>query len=111
MSDGNGKYYELEQADAKQWMDAMKPGEYVLLDVRMKEEYQAGHIEGALLIPDFELENEMEEKLPDKTMPIFVYCRSGYRSKKAAKVLADAGYKKVYEFGGIMDWKYGTVSD
>lgn len=111
MSDGNGKYYELDQADAKQWMDAMKPGEYVLLDVRMKEEYQAGHIEGALLIPDFELENEMEEKLPDKTMPIFVYCRSGYRSKKAAKVLADAGYKKVYEFGGIMDWKYGTVSD
>ena len=95
MSDGNGKYYELDQADAKQWMDAMKPGEYVLLDVRMKEEYQAGHIEGALLIPDFELENEMEEKLPDKTMPIFVYCRSGYRSKKAAKVLADAGYKKV----------------
>lgn len=111
MSDGNGKYYELDQADAKQWMDAMKPGEYVLLDVRMKEEYQAGHIEGALLIPDFELENEMEQKLPDKTMPIFVYCRSGYRSKKAAKVLADAGYKKVYEFGGIMDWKYGTVSD
>ena len=111
MSDGNGKYYELDQADSKQWMDAMKPGEYVLLDVRMKEEYQAGHIEGALLIPDFELENEMEQKLPDKTMPIFVYCRSGYRSKKAAKVLADAGYKKVYEFGGIMDWKYGTVSD
>lgn len=111
MSDVKGKYYELDQADAKQWMDAMKPGEYVLLDVRMKEEYQAGHIEGALLIPDFELQNEMEQKLPDKTMPIFVYCRSGYRSKKAAKLLADAGYKKVYEFGGIMDWKYGTVSD
>ena len=111
MSDVGSKYYEIDQADAKQWMDAMKPGEYVLLDVRMKEEYQAGHIEGALLIPDFELQNEMEEKLPDKTMPIFVYCRSGYRSKKAAKVLADAGYKKVYEFGGIMDWKYGTVSD
>lgn len=108
MSDVKGKYYELDQADAKQWMDAMKPGEYVLLDVRMKEEYQAGHIEGALLIPDFELQNEMEQKLPDKTMPIFVYCRSGYRSKKAAKLLADAGYKKVYEFGGIMDWKYGT---
>lgn len=49
----------------------------------------------------------MQEMLPDKTKPIFIYCRSGYRSKKAAQVLVNAGYKRIYEFGGILDWKYG----
>lgn len=111
MSDSYHKYYEMTPEDAKQWMDAMKPGEYVLLDVRMQEEYDACHIEGAMLIADYEIKDKMESMLPDKTKPIFIYCRSGVRSKKAAQVLADAGYHKVYEFGGILDWKYETITN
>jgi len=109
MSEIKQKYYVMEQDDAKQWMDAMKPDEFILLDVRMKEEFDTGHIKGAISIPDYAILKEMKEKLPDKNKPIFIYCRSGVRSKRAAQALASAGYKKVYEFGGIIDWKYGTV--
>lgn len=104
MSDSYHKFHEMTPEDAKQWMNAMKPDEYVLLDVRMQEEFDAGHIEGAVLIPDYEIKDKMESMLPEKTIPIFVSCRSGVRSKKAAKVLADAGYQRVYEFSGILDW-------
>ena len=84
---------------------------YVILDVRTEEEFNEAHIEGAVLIPDYEIGTKAESILNDKEQLILVYCRSGRRSKNAAKELATLGYKNVKEFGGIIDWPYKTVSE
>lgn len=85
--------------------------DFILLDVRTEEEYKEKHIEGALLIPDYEIASRAETQLPDKDAIILVYCRSGHRSENAASVLADLGYVNVYDFGGIQSWPYETVSE
>ena len=100
-------YEQITQIKAKEIMDSGE--EYILLDVRTKEEFDDGHIEGAILIPDFEIEVRAETELPDKDALILVYCRSGRRSKNAASILAALGYTNVKEFGGINDWAYGVV--
>lgn len=81
---------------------------YVILDTRTQEEYEQGHIPGAVLIPYDEILEKAEKVLPDKDQLILVYCRSGRRSKLAAQDLADLGYTDVKEFGGIIDWPYET---
>jgi rhodanese-related sulfurtransferase len=78
--------------------------EFILVDVRTQEEYDEGHIEGALLLPLDQLETLSEEQLTDKDATILVYCRSGSRSAQASKILVDLGYQNVYDFGGIIDW-------
>ena len=106
-----GSYETIPQDRAKSEMDAMtaagKP--FILLDVRRQDEYAAGHIAGALLLPNEEIGTTRPPELPDLNVPIYVYCRSGRRSLEAAKKLAALGYT-VYDFGGIIDWSYGTVS-
>lgn len=99
-------YQQITAEDAKKLMDSNE--KYILLDVREKDEFDAGHIPGALLIPYTEIENKAQEMLPDKNKLILVYCRSGRRSKIAAESLANLGYTNVKEFGGIIDWKYDT---
>ena len=84
---------------------------YTLLDVRTIEEYRESRIEGAVLIPDFELQARAEKELPDKNTVILLYCRSGRRSENVARLLLRLGYTNVYDFGGIIDWPYETVSD
>ena len=84
---------------------------YILLDVRTVEEYAERRIAGAVLIPDNEISSRAEAELPDKSMLILVYCRSGARSERAANALIGMGYKNVYDIGGIIDWPYQTVSD
>ena len=79
---------------------------YIILDVRTKEEFDQGHIPGAILIPNTEIEARAEEKLTDKDQLILVYCRSGRRSKLAAEILVELGYTNIKEFGGIIDWPY-----
>ena len=79
---------------------------YVILDVREQDEYDAGHISGAILIPYTQIEAKANEMLPDKDQLILVYCRSGRRSKIAAEALAELGYTNIKEFGGILDWPY-----
>ena len=102
-------YEQITPAEAKALMDG---GEgYVILDVRTPEEFAAGHIAGAILIPDYEIREKAESILTDKDQLILVYCRSGRRSKNAASELATLGYTNIKEFGGINDWKYGTVTD
>ncbi len=97
--------YEIITAkDAKKIMDSGE--EYVLIDVREQDEFDAGHIPGAILIPYTEIENKAEEMLPDKDKQILVYCRSGRRSKIAAEALSKLGYTNIKEFGGIIDWPY-----
>ena len=82
---------------------------YVIIDARTQEEYDSGHIEGAILVPEYEIADRAEKELPDKSQLILVYCRSGRRSKIASQALADLGYTNVKEFGGIITWEYETV--
>ena len=97
-------YEQITQEEAKQIMDTTNG--YILLDTRTREEYDQGHIPGALLIPHTEIAQRAEEELPDKDQVILVYCRSGNRSKQASEVLAELGYTHVKEFGGIHTWPY-----
>ena len=83
---------------------------YVIVDVRGKEEYDKGHIPGAINVPIDSLKqdirnNEAIPELADKKKVYMIYCRSGRRSNEAAKLLSSFGYKHIYEFGGIIDWK------
>jgi len=97
-------YMNITATEAKEIMDS-ETG-YVILDVRTEEEYAEGHVPGAILIPDYEIEARAEEELPDKDQMLLVYCRSGRRSKLAAEALVELGYTNIYEFGGIIDWPY-----
>ena len=81
---------------------------YIILDVRSQEEYDQGHIPGAILIPDTEIKAQAEEVLTDKDQLILVYCHSGRRSKLAAEALVELGYTNIKEFGVILDWPYET---
>lgn len=90
--------------EARQMMDSSS--NFVILDVRTEDEYQEFHIKGAVNIPDFEIRVKAKDVLPDKDQLIFVYCRSGRRSRLAAVDLINLGYTNIVEFGGIIDWPY-----
>ena len=94
----SGMYQQITAEEAKQIMDS--GAEIIILDVREQEEFDAGHIPNAVLLPYTQI-NEQAARAH-----ILVYCRSGRRSKIAAESLAALGYTRVYEFGGILDWKY-----
>ena len=100
-------YEQITAEEAKKIMDSGE--EHIILDTREQDEFDEGHIPGAILIPYTEIENKAEEMLPDKDKLILVYCRSGRRSKIAAESLAKFGYTNVKEFGGIIDWPYEIV--
>ena len=85
--------------------------DFLLIDVREKEEYAEGHIEGALLIPYDEIEESAGSLLADKQQTILIYCRSGRRSAIAARTLSDLGYTDVKDFGGIIDWPYDIKTE
>ena len=76
----------------------------IILDVRTSEEFQTGHIPGAVLLPYDQIRDEAELMLTDMDQIILVYCRTGVRSNTAALTLAEMGYRSVYDFGGIMSW-------
>ena len=97
-------YEQITAEEAKKIMDSGE--EHIILDTREQDEFDEGHIPGAILIPYTEIENKAEAMLPDKDKLILVYCRSGRRSKIAAESLAKLGYTNVKEFGGIIDWPY-----
>ena len=97
-------YVNITAEEAKEIMDTEEG--YVILDVREQDEYDTGHISGAILIPYTQIEAKANEMLPDKDQLILVYCRSGRRSKIAAEALAELGYTNIKEFGGILDWPY-----
>ncbi len=97
------KYQKISPEAAKKKMDA---GGVIVLDVRTQEEYDGGHIENAVLLPNTDIKDKAAEVLPDKNAVILVYCRSGNRSRSASQDLIDMGYTQVYDFGGIIDWPY-----
>lgn len=97
----------ISQEEARERMEA---GDVIVLDVREQEEYDSGHIPGAVLLPLGAIDGESAaEVIPKKDATVLVYCRSGSRSKRAAKALVELGYTGVYEFGGIMTWPYDVV--
>ena len=104
---GSATYEQISGAQAKALMDSESG--YVIIDARTQEEYDQGHIPGAILIPEYEIADRAEKELPGKDQLILVYCRSGRRSKIAAEELVKLGYTNVKEFGGIIDWEYEIV--
>ena len=99
-------YMNITAEEAKQIMDS-ETG-YIILDVRTQEEYDQGHIPGAIVISHEQIAEKAEEVLTDKDQLILVYCRSGRRSKIASEALVELGYTNIKEFGGIIDWPYET---
>ena len=100
-------YEQITAEQAKTIMDTEK--DYVIIDARTEEEFAEGHIDNAILIPEYEIAERAEKELPDKEQLILVYCRSGRRSKIASEELVKLGYTNVKEFGGIIDWPYDIV--
>ena len=100
-------YEHITAEQAKVIMDTEK--DYIIIDARTEEEFAEGHIENAILIPEYEIASRAEKELPDKEQLILVYCRSGRRSKIASEELVKLGYTNVKEFGGIIDWPYEIV--
>ena len=97
-------YMNITAAQAKEIMDSQEG--YIILDTRTQEEYDEGHIPGAIVISHDEILEKAESVLTDKNQLILVYCRSGRRSKLAAEDLVKLGYTNIKEFGGIIDWPY-----
>ena len=84
---------------------------YVIVDVRRPDEFAKGHIPGAINVPNEGIADEQPAELPDLDQVLLVYCQTGRRSVAASKKLADIGYTRVLEFGGIMTWKGEVVTD
>ena len=103
-NDQGAVYVNITAEEAKQIMDSEEG--YIILAVRTQEEYDQGHIPGAILISHEEIAEKAEDVLTDKNQLILVYCRSGRRSKIAAEALVELGYTNIKEFGGIIDWPY-----
>ena len=92
----------ISMEEAKKMME-LDDG-HVIVDVRTEEEYSSGHIPGAICIPNETIYKDRPSTLPDLDQVILIYCRSGNRSKRSARMLYEMGYTNVYEFGGIIDW-------
>lgn len=102
-------YTKITAEHAKAIMD--KGGGVTVVDVRTEEEYREGHIKNAILVPNETLNSgKRPENLPDLDAILLVYCRTGVRSREASQKLEELGYKHIYDFGGITDWPYDTVT-
>ena len=102
-------YRRITMLEAAQWMEAEEG--YILLDVRTAQEFAAGHIPGATLLPNETIGAQEIAQLPDKDQLIMVYCRSGNRSQQAADKLTRLGYTNIVEIGGINSWPGEIVKD
>lgn len=97
-------FHMISYEDAKQMMD--QENDAIILDVRSEAEYELGHIPNAVLLPLDTIDESAIVTLPKKDQTILVYCRSGVRSKIAARKLDEKGYTNIFEFGGILEWPY-----
>lgn len=108
LSCSSSDYKKISAKEAKAMMDESG---VIVVDVREQSEYDSGHIENAILMPLGEIDDIAEAILPNKDSVVLVYCRSGNRSATAAEKLISLGYNNVYDFGGIIDWPYGIITD
>ncbi|MBI2999743.1 MAG: ThiF family adenylyltransferase, partial [Deltaproteobacteria bacterium] len=113
MDEARKEIREVTVQDAKELLE--NNGKFVLLDVREKDEYREGHLEGAVSLPRGFLEIKVEATVPEKSTPIIAYCAGGVRSLLAAKALREMGYREVVSMsGGYTAWKtagYKWVQD
>src|SRR5262245_27284942 len=94
---------EITEVDAR---DVQQRNGAVLVDVRERDEWEEGHIPGAIHIPRGNLESRIENAVPDRSSKLVVYCASGARSAFGAKALGELGYEDVSSLsGGFTDWK------
>ncbi|HLV67040.1 MAG TPA: molybdopterin-synthase adenylyltransferase MoeB [Polyangiaceae bacterium] len=92
--------------ELKQRLETKNERPFTLVDVREKDEFRQGYIPGAVHIPRGFLEMQAEQKLPDKSAELIVYCAGGTRSAFAAKTLAELGYERVLSANpGFVRWK------
>lgn len=74
----------------------------ILIDVRSNQEYNEGHLQGAINIPDFEIENRVQREIPKKNQQIVLYCQYGGRSRKSYNTMKKMGYTNIYNlYGGL----------
>ena len=106
---GAAVYQRISASEANRMMQELT--DFILLDVRTEGEFRRRRIEGAILIPDTEIQRRAVRELPDKSRVILVYCQGGVRSERAARALINMGYLNVFDFGGIASWPYETVSN
>ena len=105
----NGNNYAAQE---KQVVELISPkdlnatlGDIQLIDVRTPGEYAEGYIEGAININFFDSDFNAQMAKWNKDKELYIYCRSGKRSGKAAKRLSDQGFTKIYDLqGGILNW-------
>ena len=83
-----------------------KKGHIQIVDVRTKEEYEMGHIPGAILCDVQTLAEDAPKVLLDQQKTYYVYCQTGYRSQIAVMQLSMMGYKDVNDMGGINSWPF-----
>lgn len=100
-------YEKISPEKAKEIMDTQS--NYIILDVRSREEYNEGHIKNAVLLPVDNIMTEAGPVIGEKDKMILVYCRSGNRSKMASSKLEELGYTNIKDFGGIIDWPYEVI--
>src|SRR5881396_3642053 len=97
---------EISEIDATQARERIESGEPVVVDIREQNEWDEGHIPGAVHVPRGNLESRIEAVLPDRDRPVLLYCAAGSRSAFAAKTLEELGYEHVSSLsGGYTDWK------
>lgn len=101
------EYRSIHPRDAKAEMD--KGTDVIIVDVREPFEFAAGHIKGAINLPLGDVVRLAREQLTDKDALIYVYCRSGARSRTAALQLVKEGYTNLYDLGGIINWPFEVV--
>ena len=92
----------ISPVEVKKRLDAGEKA--FLVDVRTPDEYAEKHIANSLLVPLDRIEQQVNRKIPDKTIPLFVYCLSGSRSARAAGILVKLGYSNVYDMGAMRNW-------
>jgi rhodanese-related sulfurtransferase len=98
-----GEIDEVDPARARELIAESSPA---IVDVREREEWDEGHLPGAVHVPRGHLESRIESAAPDKSRPVLVYCAAGNRSAFAAKTLEELGYEHVVSLaGGFTDWK------
>jgi molybdopterin/thiamine biosynthesis adenylyltransferase/rhodanese-related sulfurtransferase len=97
---------EIGEVDASRARELLEENDPLVLDVREQDEWDEGHLPGAIHIPRGNLESRIERAEPDRSRAIVVYCAAGNRSAFAAKTLEELGYEDVVSLsGGFTDWK------
>ena len=96
----------VRSVDAARALKLSKSSRTVIVDVRNPDEYAAGHLPGARLLPVGEIAKRLSELPADKKTPLLLYCLAGKRSTQAVGVLKEEGYLRIYNLlGGITAWK------